>query len=154
MTFLKVRFMAKVTFKGIWQVLKDAFKGFSEHKVPKLAASLAYYTVFSLGPMLLLIISLCGIFLGREAIEGSIFKQMNGFVGPEAAKQMQDIVKNAAISDKGTMGLVISIITLIIGATSMFGELQDSINSIWGLKPKPKQGIGVLIKNRLLSFGI
>jgi membrane protein len=146
--------MAKVTLKGIWQVLKDSFSGFSDHKVPKLSASLAYYTVFSIGPMLLVIISLAGLFLGREAIEGSIYQQLDSFIGKDAAAQIQDIVKNASISGKGPVGLTIGIITLLIGATTMFGELQDSINTIWELKPKPKQGLWVLIKNRLLSFGI
>jgi membrane protein len=146
--------MAKVTIKGIWQVLKDSFSSFSEHKVPKLAASLAYYTVFSLGPLLLVIISLASIFLGREAIEGSIYTQMRGFVGSEAAAQIQDIVKNGAIDGKSTVAATIGVITLLIGATTMFAELQDSINTIWGLKPKPKQGLWVLVKTRLLSFGV
>jgi membrane protein len=146
--------MAKVTFKGMWEVLKDSVKGFSEHKVPKLAASLAYYTVFSIGPLLLVIISLAGFFLGREAVEGSIYTQLDSFVGKEAAAQIQEIVGNAFKSGNSGIGAIIGIVVLLIGATTMFGELQDSINTIWGLKPKPKQGIWVLIKNRLLSFGI
>ena len=146
--------MAKVTFKGIWHVLKSSFSSFSDHKVPKLAASLAYYTVFSLGPLLLVIISLASIFLGREAIEGSIYSQMRGFVGSEAAAQIQEIVKNGAVDGKGGVAATIGIITLLIGATTMFAELQDSINTIWGLKPKPKQGLWLMIKTRLLSFGV
>jgi len=146
--------MAKFTFKGLWEVLKDSFSGFAEHKIPKLAASLAYYTVFSLGPLLLVIISLASFFLGREAIEGSIYTQMKGFVGPEAAAQIQEIVKNAAVDEKGGFAATIGIIALLIGATTMFAELQDSINSIWCLKTKPKQGIWLLIKTRLLSFGL
>jgi membrane protein len=146
--------MAKLSIKGIWQVLKDASKGFVEDKVPKLSASLAYYTVFSLGPLLIMIIFISSIFWGREAIEGSIYSQMNGFVGAEAAKQMQEIVKNASLSDKGTAAAIIGVIFLLIGATGVFGEIQDSINGIWGLKPKPKGGFMKLIKTRLLSFGI
>jgi membrane protein len=122
--------------------------------VPKLSASLAYYTVFSLGPLLIVIIFLCSIFLGREAVEGTIYSQMQGFVGDDAAKQIEDIIKNAAVSGKGSIAAIIGIATLIIGATTVFGEIQDSINTVWGLKPKPKQGWLKLIKNRLLSFGI
>lgn len=144
----------KLTMKGLWQVLKDAFKGFSEDKVTKLSASLAYYTVFSLGPLLIVIIFICGLLFGREAIEGSIYHQMANFVGPESAKEMQNIVKNAAVSDKGGLAAVIGIITLLIGATTVFAEMQDSINSIWGLKAKPKLGVWKMIKDRLLSFGI
>lgn len=146
--------MAKVTFKGMVQVMKDAFKGFSDHKVPKLSASLAYYTVFSIGPLLLVIISLAGLFLGREAVEGSIYNQLGSFIGREPAAQIQDIVKNAFKSGDSNIGATVGIITLLVGATGMFGELQDSINTIWGLKPKPKQGMFLLIKNRLLSFGM
>src|SRR5687768_15019577 len=102
--------MAKVTFKGIWQVLKDSFKGFSDHKVPKLSASLAYYTVFSIGPLLLVIISLAALFLGREAVEGSIYSQLDSFIGKEAAAQIQEIVGNAFKSGNGGVGATIGII--------------------------------------------
>ena len=146
--------MKSLWVKGVGGLLKESFKGFSDYKVPKLSASLAYYTVFSLGPLLIVIIFLCSIFLGREAIEGSIYTQMQGFVGDDAAKQIQDIIKNASITGKGTVAATIGIITLIVGATTVFGEIQDSINDIWGLKPKPKLGWLKLIKNRLLSFGI
>ncbi len=143
-----------VTVKGIWQVLKNSFKGFGEDKIPKLSASLAYYTVFSLGPLLIMIIYLCSIFFGREAIEGTIYTQIDGFVGREAADQIQGIIKNVALEGKGGFAAIIGIITLLIGATTVFAEIQDSINSIWGLKAKPKLGVMKLLKDRLLSFGI
>jgi membrane protein len=147
--------MAKrFSLKSIPGLFKAAFKGFSEDKVPKLSASLAYYTVFSLGPLLIVIIFLCSIFLKQEAIEGSIYTQINGFIGSNAAAQIQEIVKNASFSGKGTMAGIIGVITLIIGATGVFAEIQDSINSIWGLKPKPRAGMMKLIKDRLLSFGM
>jgi len=143
-----------VTPKGIWEVLKASFKGFAEDKVPKLSASLAYYTVFSLGPLLIMLIYLCSIFFGREAIEGTIYNQIDGFVGREAADQIQGIIKNVALEGKGGFAAIIGIITLLIGATTVFAEIQDSINSIWGVKAKPKLGIMKLLKDRLLSFGI
>ena len=146
--------MKKVTPKGIWEVLKNCFKGFSNDKVPKLSASLAYYTVFSLGPLLIVILFLCSIFFGREAVEGSIFGQMQSFVGEDAALQIQEIIKNASLSGTNTMAAVIGIITLLIGATTVFAEIQDSINMIWGLKRKPTAGWKVLVKTRILSFGV
>jgi membrane protein len=146
--------MKKITLKGAWEVLKDAFGGFSDHKVTKLAASLAYYTVFSMGPLLIVIIAICGFFLGREAIEGQIYQQLEGFLGPDTAVQLQDMIKKAAISDKGIVAIVIGGATLLVGATTVFAEIQDSINSIWGLKPKPKKGWLKLIQNRLLSFSV
>src|SRR5438874_11888469 len=116
----------KITFKGMWGVMKQAFSGFSDDKVTKLSASLAYYTLFSLGPLLIVIIFLCGLFFGQEAVQGSIYHQMEGFVGQDAAAQMQQIIKNAAISGKGHIAAIIGVITLIIGATSVFAEIQDS----------------------------
>ncbi len=146
--------MKKVTLKGIWKVLKNCFRGFSENKVPKLSASLAYYTVFSLGPLLIVILFLCGIFFRREAVEGSIYGQMQHFVGKDAALQIQEIIKNASLSGESTFAATIGVITLLIGATSVFAEIQDSINMIWGLKRKPTAGWFVLVKTRLLSFGV
>lgn len=144
----------KITFKGLWKVLKRCFKGFSDDKITKLSASLAYYTVFSLGPLLIVIVFVAGTFFGKEAAEGTIFSQLQSFVGKGAALQMQEIVENAAISSDGTFAVVIGIITLLIGATTVFADMQDSINSIWGLKAKPKAGIMKLVKDRLLSFGV
>src|SRR6478672_12497411 len=146
--------MKKLTPKGIWEVLKHSFKGFSEDKITKLSASLAYYTIFSLGPLLIVIIFLCSIFLGREAVEGSIFFQLQSFIGKDAAAQIQEIIKNASLSGKGGMAAVIGVITLLIGATTVFGEIQDSMNGIWGLKSRPKAGWLKLVKDRLLSFGL
>src|SRR5215213_5499052 len=146
--------MKKFSLKLVWAALKDAFTGFSDDKVTKLSASLAYYTIFSLGPLLIVIIFLCSMFFGKEAAQGSIYSQMQSFIGSDAAKQIQEIIKNASISDKGGVAATIGIITLLIGATSVFGEIQDSINSIWGVKAKPKAGIMKLVMTRLLSFGM
>lgn len=146
--------MKKISVKGLWKVLKQSFSGFSDDKVMKLSASLAYYTVFSMGPLLIVIIYLCSIFFGREAIEGTIYGQIQSFVGSDTAKQLQDIIKNASIGDKGNFAAIIGVITLLIGATSVFAEIQDSINSIWGIKPKPKRGWLKMLLNRLLSFSV
>lgn len=138
----------------MWEVLKNSFSGFGDDKVTKLSASLAYYTVFSLAPLLILIISLCGIFLGREAVEGKIYGQLAGFVGSDTAAQLQQIIKNATVQGSGTIALIIGAITLLVGATTVFAEIQDSINMIWGLKPKPKRGWLKMLQNRFLSFSV
>lgn len=144
----------KLSFKGIGELLKETFNGFSDHKLTRLGGSLAYFTVFSMGPLLVVIISFCGIFLKREAIEGKIYSILSDFVGPDTAIQLQQIIKNASIGDKSIIAAIIGVVTLLIGATSVFAEIQDSINSIWGLKPKPKHGIVKLLVNRLLSFSV
>ena len=91
--------MKKFSFKGLWKVLKQAFSGSSDDKVMKLSASLAYYTVFSMGPLLIVIIYLCSLFFGREAIEGTIYGQIESFVGSYTAKQIKDIIKKYSIGD-------------------------------------------------------
>ncbi|HEX8313359.1 MAG TPA: YihY/virulence factor BrkB family protein [Flavisolibacter sp.] len=140
--------------KGIWKVLKQAFAGFSDDKVVKLSAALAYYTVFSIGPMIIVIIYFAGMIYGREAVQGNIFGQIQGLVGAEAALQIQDMIKSAALNKEGSLAATLGIITLVIGATGVFAEIQESINMIWNLKPKPEKGWLKMIVNRLLSFSV
>jgi membrane protein len=144
----------KLSWKGVRDIFKNSFKEFGEHKVTKLSGSLAYVTVFSMAPLLIVIISLCGIFLGREAVEGRVYAQLAGFVGSDTAAQLQEIIKNASLHGKSNMALVIGIITLLLGATAIFGEIQDSINLIWGVKAKPKKGWLKILQNRFLSFSM
>ncbi len=144
----------KISARGIWDIIKQTFSGFSDDKVTKLSGSLAYYTVFSMGPLLVVIISLCGLFLEREAVEGRIYSVLQEFVGQDTAAQLQQIIKNAAIGNKSTIAAIISGATLLIGATTVFAEIQDSINGIWGLKPKPKRGWLKFLQNRFLSFSV
>ncbi len=144
----------KVTFKGVWEVIKAAFAGFGTHKVTKLSGSLAYYTVFSMAPLLVVIISLCGIFLGREAAEGQVYGQLAGFLGKSTALQLQEVIKSAFLNGKSTVALIVGIAGLLIGSTTVFGDIQDSINTIWGIKPKPKRGWLQFLKIRFLSFSI
>jgi membrane protein len=146
--------MKAFSLKGIWIVLKDSFHGFSEDKVPKLGGSLAYFTIFSLGPMLLVVIFLAGLFLGRQAVEGSLYTQIEQLVGADAAAQLQHIIKSASTTGGGMAAAVIGFIILLVGATSVFAEIQDSINTIWHIKLKSSQSWLHLLKNRLLSFGI
>ncbi len=148
------KYFSKQALKNDIAILKGALAGFSDDKAMKLSASLAYYTVFSLAPLLLLVISLAGAFLGREAIQGQVFSEINGLVGNQAAKQIQDMIKNLEISGQTTISVIIGFVTLIVGATSVFGEMQDSINTIWKVKAKPKRGWVKLIKDRLLSSSL
>ncbi|HTF28480.1 MAG TPA: YihY/virulence factor BrkB family protein [Flavitalea sp.] len=146
--------MKKLTLKGLWQVLKESFSGFSENKVLKLSGALAYYTLFSMAPLLIVIIFLCSIFFGRADTEHSIYSQIENFVGSDTALQLQQIITNASLEGKSNFAVVIGIITLFIGATTVFAEIQESINMIWGLKPKPKKGWLKMLQNRLLSFSV
>lgn len=140
--------------KKYWDSIKKAFTGFMDDNAFKLSASLSYYTVFSLGPVLIIIISLAGIFFGREAVQGRIDNQIQGFVGKEAAVQVQEIIKNIQHTDGGTGGAIVGFILLIVGATGVFIEMQDSINSIWSVKAKPKKGWKKFLFNRFTSFSL
>ncbi len=146
--------MKKLSLKGVWKLMKEAANGFWDHSVLKLSAALAYYTVFSLGPMIIVVIFMADIFWGREAIEGTIYGQINGLVGSSAAIQIQEMIRNSSLSLKGNFTAILGFITLLIGATGVFAEIQDSINMIWGLKAKPKKGWLKMLKNRLLSFSV
>jgi membrane protein len=144
----------KKGWKSMVRVLKDAFNGFIDHKVLKLSGALAYFTIFSLAPMLIVIIFCADIFYGREAVEGTVFGQIKGFVGAPAAAEIQDIISKASLSGKATVTGLLGFIALTIGATTVFAEIQDTINSIWGLKAKPKKGWLKMLLNRLLSFSV
>ncbi len=144
----------KISAKNIWEILKNSFTGFGNDNVTMLSSSLAYYTVFSMAPLLIIIISLSGLFLGKDAAQGKIYDTLSGFVGRDTAIQLQEMIKNASLSGKSEVAVIIGVITLVIGATTVFAQIQTSINSIWGLKPKPKKGWLKLLKNRFLSFSI
>jgi len=144
----------KGLFSKIVKLLKASGKGFADDKVPKLSGSLAYYTIFSMGPLLLIIITMCSFFFGREAVEGRVYAQLKDFVGSDTASQLQQIIKNASLSGKTAVATTIGVIALLIGATSVFAEMQDSINMIWGLKAKPKKGWLKFLQNRFLSFSV
>jgi membrane protein len=144
----------KRKLKEYWSILKDAFDGFVDDNAMRMGASLSYYTLFSLAPMLLIIISLGGIFFGREAVQGQVYEQIDGLIGSDAAKQVQGILKNAQTSGQSTWAAIVGVITLLIGATGTFAEIQDAINFIWGLKPKPKNGIIKYLMTRFLSFSL
>jgi len=146
--------LSKQFFKKLPKVLLTTFTAFNDDKGLKLSASLAYTTVFSIGPLLLLLMSLASLFFGEEAIEGRIFSELNGLLGASAAAQVQQIIKNITFSGKTNFALVVSIVTLLVGATSVFVEIQDSINMIWKLKAKPKKGWLAFLKNRLLSSSL
>ncbi len=142
------------SLSAVGKLAKDTFSSSIEDKVPKLSGSLAYYTVFSMGPLLVLIISLCGLFFERQAIEGRVYSTLQDFVGQDTAEQLKEVIANASITGKSTTAAIVGIVTLLVGATTVFAEIQDSINGIWGLKAKPRNGWLKILQNRFLSFSV
>ena len=140
--------------KNIWEVIVATFKGFRQDKVLKLSASLAYYTVFALPALALVLISVTGIFFGEDAMSGIIYKELHELIGKNAATQIQEAIKNTHLAGTSYAGTILGIITLLLSATGIFGEIQDSINRIWGLQAKPKRGLIKLLLNRIMSFSL
>lgn len=138
----------------IGHLLKETFKEFDDDNGLKLSAALSYYAFFSVVPLLIIIISLFGLFLGEEAMKGGIYEQIKGFVGSGAALQIQEAIKNVRPPNHSTFATTISVVFLLVGASGVFVEIQDSLNFIWGIKAKPKRGLILFIKNRLISFSM
>lgn len=143
-----------MTTRRVYNLFKSAGNGFIDDNAFKLAAALSYYTVFALGPLLIIIISLAGLFFGQDAAAGRIHAQMEGLVGHDAAVQIQDIIQNIQHSHHSTTGAIIGGVILLVGATGVFTEMQDSINYIWSVKAKPKKSWHKYLMNRLLSFSL
>ncbi len=138
----------------LWLLIKDSFLEFIDDKGIKLSAALAYYTIFSIPPLLIIITYIAGYFYGQEAFSGEIFGQLKGLLGAESALNIQEAIQNTVIDKNSWWATTISIIALLFGATGVFVEIQDSINMIWGLKAKPKKGLIKLVLNRLISFSM
>ncbi len=145
----------KLKVKDIWTSLKQSGSDISTYNITKLSAALAYYTVFALSPMLIVLISVVSIFYDKEKTRGEIYGHIQSVVGSDAAASIQEIIGKAALSPSFTFASVIGVIALVFSATGVFAEIQSSINLIWNLKIKPKKG-GILkmLKIRLISFSL
>ena len=148
-TFRKHYFLKKT-----WKIVSATFMGFINDNGLKLSASLAYYTVFSIAPLLIIIISLAGLFVPPDVATGRLYPEIAHYVGSQAALQIQDILKHLQLAGKSPTAVIVGTITLMIGASSIFMEIQDSLNIIWRVKAKPKKGWLKLIQNRFLSFSL
>lgn len=145
---------AKGIFSKGWYLLKTTFNEFNDDNAIKLSASLSYYTIFALPPLMIIIITLCGFFFGKDAVTGQLYGQINGLVGNDAAIQIQNAIKNVELSNSNVFATIFGGIMLLIGASGVFAEIQSSINYIWGLRAKPNKGVKKFIQNRLMSFSM
>ncbi len=135
-------------------LFKQTITEFTANKVPRLGAALAYYTIFSLAPLLLIVIAIAGLAFGHDAAQNKIFEQLHSVLGANTAAGVQDMVKNAAKPKSGTIATVLGIVTLLLGASGVFGQLKDALNTIWDVKPKEGRGIMGMVKDRFLSFAM
>ncbi|NGM62760.1 YihY/virulence factor BrkB family protein [Sphingobacterium sp. SGG-5] len=153
----KESFVSKI--KGFGKLLLNTGNGFMEDNCMKLSASLAYYTVFSIGPLVMIVIWALGFFYGTH-LEGSteaknqVLYELNGIFGPEISKLLDNAIQKISFENRSSIGLIIGISTLVITSTTIFVDIQNSINTIWKVKAKPKKGWLKLIINRLISFSM
>lgn len=141
---------------GKWfGLLRQTVTEFTEDKCPRLGAALAFYTALSLAPMLLMTVGIAGLAFGDEAAQGQVAGQLDDLVGAENAKTVEDLMANSRSKSGGIFSTIIGIVSLVIGATGVFIQLQDAINTVWGVEAKKDEkylGILTELKNRLLSF--
>jgi membrane protein len=135
-------------------VLKRALAGWWSDNVPRLGASLAYYTLFALAPILVIAIGVAGLVFGRDAVRGEIVGQIQGLVGRQGAEAVQAMVEGASRPSASVLATVVGSVTAFLGATGAFIELQTALNAIWRVKPKPGVSVSAFLLERLISFGL
>ncbi|MDQ6619446.1 MAG: YihY/virulence factor BrkB family protein [Pseudomonadota bacterium] len=141
--------------KALWELVRDSVSAWVDDFAPSMGAAISYYSVFSIAPLLLIVIAIAGLVLGRDAASGKIFEQLQGLMGNEGAAAIQGMVKSASSPGKSVLATVIGVVTLLLGATTVFTELQTSLDRIWRAPAaKKKEGIWNLLRSRVLSFGM
>lgn len=140
--------------RAIWGLCRDAASGWLKHRASRTGAALAFYTVFSLAPVLTLSIAIAGFFFGESAARGEIVDQIGGLIGPQGAQLVQSVLQNANRTGSGFFATVISIITLILGANTALAELKTGLDQTWNVPPEARAGFWYMIRTRLLSVGL
>ncbi len=146
--------MTKFRIKTIPTLIYEAYNEMLDDKGFKMAAALSYYAVFSIAPLLIIVIAIAGFVFGDEAVRGQIFYELRNLIGGDGAIMIETMVKGAADKTTGIFATILSAILLVLGSLGVFIELQESLNIIWGVEPKPGRGIWGFIKLRLVSFSM
>src|SRR4051794_12498520 len=145
----------RITLGALWVILRRSLAGWWNDNVPRLGASLAYYTLFSLAPILVVAIAIGGLVFGPEAVRGEIVGQIQGLIGREGAEAVQAMLEGASRPGSSIAATVVGIITFFLGATGAFLELQTALNAIWHVEPKSDGSYWrVLVMQRVISFGL
>ncbi|MEP6656501.1 MAG: YihY/virulence factor BrkB family protein [Betaproteobacteria bacterium] len=141
--------------RKMWQLMRETVSAWVDDFAPSMGAAISYYTVFSIAPLLLIVIAVAGLVLGREAASGQIFAQLQGLMGSDGAAAIQGMVKSASDPGKSTLATIIGVVTLMFGATTVFAELQSALDRIWEAPAAAKkEGLWNLLRTRALSFGM
>jgi membrane protein len=134
--------------------MRDAAEGWLIHRASSTGAALAFYTIFSLAPVLILSIAIAGFFFGQAAARGEIVDQIGGLVGPQGAELVQSVLQNASRRDAGLIAAIFSIVTLLLGANTALAELKAGLDQIWDVPPERRTGFWYSVRTRLLSVGL
>jgi membrane protein len=143
-----------MTFRSTWTILREAASEWVDDKATRLSAAIAFYTILSLAPLFLIVIAIAGAVFGQEAATGALTNELRGLVGEAGAQVVSTTVERADKPGEGILASIIGIVTLLIGASGVFGELQDALNTAWDVKTKPGRGIWGTIRDRFLSFSM
>lgn len=141
-----------MNWQRVWPLLKTTYQEWSDDNASRLAAALSYYTAVSIAPLLIIVIVIVGFFYGEQAARGQLVAQIQGLVGVEGAKFIQDVIANAHKPTVGTIAGILSIATLLWGSTNVFDQLHTSLNEIWDIEVKQTTGILAKLKERFFSF--
>ena len=143
-----------ITGNRVFKLLKETFDSWMEDNALRLSAALAYYSIFSIAPLLVIAISVAGLVLGEEAVRGQLGEQLQGTIGKQAAEAVQTMVQSASKRSDGWLGASLGFATLMLGASGVFGQLKDALNTIWEMKAKGGAGVWGFLRARLLNFGM
>ena len=144
----------QIRITTIFRLLKESFREWQQDKGSLLAAALAYYTVFSITPLLVMAIAIAGAVFGQDTARGEILEQINELVGEQGAQAIETALANANQPQLGSIASIISMVVLLVGASGVFAQLQEALNTVWNVRAKPDGGIWEFIRKRLLSFGM
>ncbi len=143
-----------ITGDRVFKLLKETSDAWMEDNALRLSAALAYYSIFSIAPLLVISISIAGLVLGEDAVRGQLTEQLQGTIGRQAAEAVQTMVQSASKRSDGWLGASVGFATLMLGASGVFGQLKDALNTIWEVKARGGAGVGGFLRARLLNFGM
>ena len=143
-----------MNIKSLTPTLKETFADWNKYEAPRLGAALAFYTILSLSPLVILVVALVGLFFDRSTAQTHILNQVQGMIGAEGGKAVESMLANAHKPSSGILGTIVGLLTLLFGASGVFGELRSAMNKIWEVPPKETSGVWGMLRERFFSFGM
>jgi membrane protein len=137
---------------AVWPLIKRTFEEWSEDEAPRLAAALAYYTIFSLAPVLVIVVAVAGVAFGADEVRGAVVEQVRGMLGDSGGELVLGMLREASRPKDSVVAMAIALVTLLFGASGLFAQLQEALNTVWEVKARPGRGLLGVMKDRFLSF--